>query len=223
MKLGLLASAGKGLPSSACVLGAISPQHLALGDITTAKLRRRDNFDEGWRFTFGHLNEPARDFEYGTPSRLGTLSKANKLLPVTEWSFDDSLWQPIRLPHDWAVELPIVHDAALVMHGSRPVARTYPEISVAWYRKRFHLEAGELGRHVSIVFDGIFRNAQFFLNGYHLDLHESGYIPFELDITEYAVYGGENVVTVRVDASQQEGYRLLRAMPGDRHCSRQGW
>jgi beta-galactosidase len=212
VKLGALAGVGSRLPeavgsdvpSAAAANSHVAPKLLEAPD--SLVLRRRDCLDDGWRFAFGNLWEPARDFDFGEPSRLGTLSKSSKLLPVSEWSFDDANWEAVNVPHDWAVALPIVHDPALVMHGSRPVARTYPETSVGWYRRRFSIAAGERGSRIVLEFDGIFRASQFFVNGYHLDQHSSGYTPFRLDVTDYVLYGGDNILTVRVDASQQEGW-----------------
>jgi beta-galactosidase len=48
--------------------------------------------------------------------------------------FDDSKWRSLNLPHDWAVELPFVHDEEEQSHGYKPLGRRYPETSVGWYR-----------------------------------------------------------------------------------------
>lgn len=55
-------------------------------------------------------------------------------------------------------------------------------------------------------FEGIFRDAQIWMNGIYLGRNESGYVPLTLDVTECLNYEPEkeNVITVRVDATQSE-------------------
>ena len=44
------------------------------------------------------------------------------------------------------------------------------------------------------------------INGYAVYRNESGYAPFRVDITDFANYGGANVLAVRVDATLGEGW-----------------
>lgn len=55
-------------------------------------------------------------------------------------------------------------------------------------------------------FDGVFRDAQVFLNGHFLGRFPSGYTSFRCDLTDVASYGGRNVLAVRVDATLKEGW-----------------
>ena len=43
-------------------------------------------------------------------------------------------------------------------------------------------------------------------NGYVVGGNASGYAPFRVDVTDFANYGGRNVLTVRVDATLGEGW-----------------
>jgi beta-galactosidase len=173
--------------------------------------------DFGWRFHLGNANDAAQDFRYGAPVREGTFAKAgqawihNKNDNPLQHSFDDSAWRVVDLPHDWAVELPFIApdgpDAFVhAAHGSKPLGREYPETSIGWYDRTFELPAADAGRRISIDFDGVFRDATIFLNGFYLGRNLSGYAPFSFDITDYAKYGGKNVITVRVDATLNEGW-----------------
>ena len=77
--------------------------------------------------------------------------------PSAKGKFDDSKWRTLNLPHDWAVELPFVHDDVQNSHGYKPLGRRYPETSVGWYRREFEIPASDLGRRISVEFDGAFR------------------------------------------------------------------
>src|SRR5205814_6427215 len=63
-------------------------------------------FDFGWKFTFGHGADPARDLNFGFDQ--GDFAKTGDF-QFSKASFDDSKWRSLNLPHDWAVELPFVH------------------------------------------------------------------------------------------------------------------
>ncbi len=173
--------------------------------------------DFGWRFHLGNAADASQDFRWGAPTREGPFAKAgqawihNKNDGALQHSFDDSAWRVVDLPHDWAVELPFVApngpDAFVhAAHGSKPLGREYPETSIGWYNRTFEIAASDAGRRISIDFDGVFRDATVFLNGFYLGRHFSGYSPFSFDITDYINYGGKNVITVRVDATLNEGW-----------------
>jgi beta-galactosidase len=61
-------------------------------------------------------------------------------------------------------------------------------------------------RRISLTFDGVFRDAQFWLNGFYLGRNESGYMGVTWDVTDYVDYHHPNVLVVRVDATQYEGW-----------------
>ncbi|MCC8172001.1 MAG: beta galactosidase jelly roll domain-containing protein [Parabacteroides sp.] len=86
------------------------------------------------------------------------------------------------------------------------VGYKYPETSVGWYRKFFTVPEEDLGKHLYLQFDGIFRDARIWVNGFYLGHEPSGYVTQTYDITEYLNYGGENLVTVRADATLEEGW-----------------
>ena len=131
--------------------------------------RERLLLDFGWRFHFGHAWDQAKDFDFGGNARLAqTFAKAGNFLPVCNAAFDDGAWEKVDLPHDWAVGLPFVDAPPLVAHGSKPLGRAYPETSIGWYRRVFDIPAGDLGRHLSLEFDGVFRNALVVFNGHYL-------------------------------------------------------
>src|SRR5512143_280931 len=129
---------------------------------------RRVRFDSAWRFSKGDI-------------------------PGAEQPrFDDSGWRLLDLPHDWAIEGPF--DPKISPHQA-----SLPSFGVAWYRKRFAVPESARGRyHYAIEFDGAMANATVFLNGQPLGGRPYGYIGFSLDLTPHLLFGGVNVLAVRL-------------------------
>ena len=166
--------------------------------------RERLSMDFGWKFHLGHSSDASRDFEFGSGDP-NFKTKAGDAVGAARPDFDDSKWRKIDLPHDWAVELDFDAKAERY-HGYRPLGREWPATSIGWYRKTFKLAKSDEGKRLSIEFDGIFRDSIIWLNGHFLGRHMSGYTSFRYDISDYVNYGHKNVLVVRVDASQFEGW-----------------
>ena len=164
------------------------------------------NFNENWQFAFGDASSPAKDYGCGT-EYFNYLTKAASIHnegPYTP-KFDASGWTVVDLPHDWVVDLPYAAEASH-SHGYKTVGYKYPETSVGWYRKTFTIPAEDYGKHLWLQFDGIFRDARVWVNGFYLGHEPSGYATQVYDISEYLNYGGENLVCVRADATLEEGW-----------------
>lgn len=208
LKTGALTAAGGALASRFTgVLGAAG-EAAACAQTTKMAGRERLLADFGWKFSLGHANDPAKDFGFG---RGGIFAKAGSLIGggrngVTSPMFDDSAWKPVDLPHDWAIDLPFVNDRALDGHGYKPLGRTYPETSIGWYRRTFDIPASDAGQRISLTFDGVYRDAMVVLNGHFLGRNLSGYTPARYDVTDFLSYGAKNVLLVRVDATENEGW-----------------
>ena len=160
--------------------------------------------DFGWRFAFGHPYDTKKDFNNGT-GYFSYYAKAGYGDGAAAANFDDRSWRKLDLPHDWAVEQPFDSNASF-SHGFKAIGRDFPGASVGWYRKSFSIPSSDLGRRISVAFDGVFRNSIVWVNGHYLGTEISGYLGFEYDITDYLNYGGENEVAVRVDATMEEGW-----------------
>jgi beta-galactosidase len=166
--------------------------------------RERGSLDAGWRFALGHASDPAVDFGFGT--RYFTyLAKTGFGDGAADPAFDDRAWRLVNLPHDWAVEVPF-DPAGIASHGFKAVGRGFPASSIGWYRRSFPIAASDLGRRIRIEFDGVYRNARVFINGFLVGEEPSGYLGASYDISDYLNYGGDNVVAVRVDATMEEGW-----------------
>src|SRR4029079_7249940 len=77
-----------------------------------------------------------------------------------------------------------------------------------WYRKTFSLPVTATQQHIFIDFDGVYMNAEVFINGHSLGIRPYGYSSFQYDLTPYLKYGNEkNVIAVKVDNSKQPNSR----------------
>jgi beta-galactosidase len=177
----------------ACADDASAPPALS-GSINAEPGRERLLLDFGWKFHLGN--------EWGFAQNLAKAGTGNG--PASTW-FSDASWRAVNLPHDWAVELPF-DSKADSGHGFKPVGPGFPQTSVAWYRRTFELPETDSGKRLWLEFDGVFRDCDVFVNGWFVGHHNSGYDSFRYDITDVANYGGKNVVAVKVDASQFEGW-----------------
>ena len=74
--------------------------------------REHLSLDANWKF---HLGDD-------WPGALH-LDKAGASTGPASEKFGDSAWRSLNLPHDWAVELPFVHDQEQEGHGYKPIGR----------------------------------------------------------------------------------------------------
>jgi len=128
--------------------------------------------------------------------------------------FDDSTWRSLDVPHDWSIEdLPPL-DASdpsatnrigpFDLSQSSKLSRGGADMGhfiggTAWYRKHFTLAPDDAGKRVAVRFDGVYMNADFWINGHPLGNHPYGYTSFEFDLTPHLKPAGEtNVLAVRV-------------------------
>ena len=179
---------------------------MAIASMNAQNVRETIRLDDGWKFAFGNAADPKKDFGCGT-EYFNYLTKANSIHNEVPYvaNFNDSTWQEVKVPHDWVTILPYA-DVASHSHGYKTVGYKYPETSVGWYRKTINIPACDLGKHIALQFDGIFRNARVWFNGFYMGTEPSGYATQVYDVTEYVNYGGDNLICVRADATLEEGW-----------------
>ncbi|MBF9236633.1 DUF4982 domain-containing protein [Hymenobacter sp. BT683] len=113
-------------------------------------------------------------------------------------AFDDSAWRSVDLPHDWSIEdlpgtaSPFSPDAPSQVSGGFTTGGT------GWYRKQFALPASAAGQRVQLLFEGVYMNAEVWINGQSLGRHPYGYTSFWYDVTDHVKAGAANVVAVQV-------------------------
>ena len=124
--------------------------------------------------------------------------------------YDDSDWQQVTVPHDWAIYGPFSaqndkQEVAIAQDGQTEAmehaGRTggLPFVGVGWYRTAFELPAFEAGKRATILFDGAMSHARVYLNGQEVGYWPYGYNSFYFDITPYVRPNQWNVLAVRLE------------------------
>lgn len=98
-------------------------------------------------------------------------------------NYDDSNWQQVGIPHSFSIPYFMSKDFYT---------------GYGWYRKSLHLSAEETVRKVFLEFDGVFQEAEVFVNGKKAGRHMGGYTGFSIDISSY-IKTGDNLLAVRVN------------------------
>lgn len=129
---------------------------------------------------------------------------------ASESHFNDSKWQLITVPHDWAIYGPFdeQNDMQVIKitqnnekTETRKTGRTgaLPYMGIAWYRTKFVVPRVSASQEVTLMFDGVMSNATVFVNGKLIGHWAYGYSTFHFDVSKYLVNVKENVLSVRVD------------------------
>lgn len=180
---------------------------LALSACLTPALAQREThlINDDWTFSLGDAASMERDFSHGTEYFTYLTKAVGQNQGPANPAFSDSAWQRVTLPHDWVVDLPFAAEASH-SHGYKQVGWRYPQNNIGWYRHHFTIPKEDEGRDIYVQFEGVFRDAQVFCNGFYLGHEVSGYARQVYNLAEYLNYGGDNVITVRCDASTEEGW-----------------
>ena len=155
---------------------------LCVAVLAVAQPRQEILLEKGWRFMRGDVPEAA------------------------DPAFDDSGWQNVKVPHDWAIYGPFDKNidrqvVAIEQNGetipSEKTGRTgaLPYIGVGWYRTTFDVPEG---KRATLLFDGAMSRPHVFLNGREVGHWAYGYTPFYIDITPYLTEG-RNTLAVRLE------------------------
>ena len=155
--------------------------------------------------------------------------------------FDDSDWSIVTIPHDYTMDGPYSQSNATPNNSTAAFNQyvTWPKVGsqgylpreIGWYRKTFSVPSADSGKKVFVEFDGAFRNSSTYLNGTLLGTNFSGYTSFGYDMTPYIKFGETNVLAVKLDAKQNEGwwyegrgiYRLVHLLVTDKlHVAKWG-
>ena len=132
--------------------------------------RKALNFNRDWKFAKGDVSGAERS------------------------DFDDSSWEEVRLPHDWAIAGPF-------NPAENGYAGKLPWKGVGWYRKTFTLDGLNGGKRVYFDFDGVMAFPKVYINGELAGQWDYGYMSFRVDATDY-MKTGENTIAVRADTTQ---------------------
>ncbi|MBV8251438.1 MAG: DUF4982 domain-containing protein [Chitinophaga sp.] len=155
------------------------------------------SFNTGWKFT---AVEFASSEKVDSFRRLGINWSDQFLIEQTnetegiqamdtaidkQWSaLKDRQWYPVSLPHTAFPE---------------PLVIVKPREGVAYYQKKFEVAPAWKGKRLTIVFEGAMQVMQVWINGKYMGRFTGGYLPFEVDFTDVARYGAENMVLVKLN------------------------
>ncbi|MGM8361972.1 glycoside hydrolase family 2 TIM barrel-domain containing protein [Flavobacterium sp. ARAG 55.4] len=135
-------------------------------------------------------NVREQDFNFDWKFQLQKDTKITTALPLK-----DTDWRDVRLPHDWSVEFSF--------DKTKEGATGYLDGGVAWYQKHFSIPKADKDKKFYILFDGVYNNAKFWLNGKLLGENPYGYSPTYFDLTPFLTKdGSQNVISVHVDHSR---------------------
>lgn len=115
---------------------------------------RNQSFDSNWKF-----------------------KKYNKLDFIST-TFKDDEWRTIDVPHDWSIEdlTDLPSDSIIGPFYKNSIGKQQVGFTVggtASYRKTFLLDKTVEGKKVFIQFDGVYMNADVWINGHHLGRAET--------------------------------------------------
>lgn len=111
-------------------------------------------------------------------------------------NFDDSKWELVNLPHDWAIKGPFYEGGNAIVGGGMG---RLPSQGVAWYRRKLTIPEYDKGKTIYLEIDGAMSYAMVWLNGKLVGGWPYGYNSFHLDLTPYIKFGGDNQLAIRLD------------------------
>lgn len=151
-------------------------------------IRYQEKLEEGWRFS---------KFDY--PASI------NK-------DFDDTNWETVTIPHDWAIYGPFdrkydLQEVAVTQNGETTATvktgRTggLPYIGTGWYRNKFDVNNfSKTNNRVKLLFDGAMSEARVYVNGKEAIFWPFGYNSFHCDVTDLLNADGKsNTLAVRLE------------------------
>ncbi|MBM3420853.1 MAG: glycoside hydrolase family 2 protein [Bacteroidetes bacterium] len=106
--------------------------------------------------------------------------------------FDDSGWQQVPVPHDWAIAGPFIKD------GDGNTGKL-PWKGEGWYRRQLEIPEEYAGRRIYLLFDGVMAFPAVYVNGHLAGRWDYGYNSFYIDITPHITPGSANMLAVHAD------------------------
>ena len=94
---------------------------------------------------------------------------------------NDLVWENIDLPHDWTIGGQFSRE--------NNTTQGFLPMDIGWYRKGLRFPESYAGKKIFIIFDGVYRSSDMWMNYAWLGHHESGYTSFYYDLTDYVRTG----------------------------------
>ncbi|MFI3304795.1 MAG: beta-galactosidase GalB [Rikenellaceae bacterium] len=148
------------------------------------------NLEDGWRFSRNDSTE------------------------ASTTTFNDSRWECVKVPHDWAIYGPFDKEidkqtVRITQNNEKRATEKYgrtgalPHIGVGWYRLDFELPAFDNSKEAILLFEGAMSHAEVFVNGERVGERGYGYSYFYFDISQYLKEGESNLLAVRLENPEQ--------------------
>ncbi len=165
----------------AIVCAAVIPMSVCHAEVRSSRVET--SLKDGWRFHRGEAD--------------------GAFMPA----YDDSGWDRVSVPHDWAITGPFsiendLQNVQIVQNmetkASLKTGRTggLPYVGIGWYRTEFSVPDGMTAE---LLFDGAMSEARVYVNGHEVCFWPYGYSPFHCDVTPYLNKSGSNVLAVRLE------------------------
>lgn len=137
-----------------------------------------------------NCTEKKEEAKRGITSSFNQNWKFKKQKETVETKFhtnniDDKSWENVSLPHTANIEPAII--TGQQWQGS------------CWYRKTFKVDSKSKGKHIALYFEGAMQIAEIWLNGEITMLHEGGYLPFYVNLTDKVHFDKENTIVVKLN------------------------
>lgn len=143
-----------------------------------------------WTNTVFSQTNREQDFNFDWKFQLQQDTLTPKNIPL-----NDTDWRDVRLPHDWSVEFSF--------DETKEGCTGYLDGGVGIYQKHFSTPKNLSEKNIFVLFDGVYNNATFWLNGKKLGENPYGYSPTYFDLTDFLkTDGSNNILTVHVDHSR---------------------
>mgnify|MGYP002856260199 CR=1 FL=1 len=172
-------------------------------------MQKHIDFNGGFKFHFGDIVSVRNRWAW---AKSGSFNQG----PESR-DYDDSDWKQVTIPHDFVFETEVYNyserefgkDNAIPkmedVNNIHTTAGSFDK-NVGWYRKHFFIPREYEGKKLFLIFEGVYRDSTFFLNEFYLKRELDGYSKIVIDITDTAAYGEDNLLAVRCDARQAEGW-----------------
>jgi beta-galactosidase len=167
------------------------------------------------KFILASLSATACLFALAAPRTELTLAEGWKFTrdDASEFSakdLNDSKWQKVTVPHDWAIYGPFSWDndkqnVAIAQDGQKEAmehaGRTggLPFVGTGWYRTEIEVPEFTDGKRATLVFDGAMSHARVYVNGKEAGYWPYGYNTFYFDVTDLLEKGKKNTIAVRLE------------------------